>query len=523
MNFLDKCKRTLLVSVLCVSAVFSMPVQAKTKSKSSAQKAAEQAAAAALQAEIDARYNKEIDSNSWENWPAGPQVYAESAIVMEVSTGTILYAKGIDEQHYPASITKIMTVLLALENCQMDEEVTFSHNAVYSIDYGSSSIARDEGEVLTVEECLYAIMLESANECANAIAEHISGSTEEFANLMNQRAAELGCTNTHFVNPSGLPNEEHYTSAHDMALITSEAAKHEEFRKISGTSRYILRATNKKSEELLMNNHHYMISGYKTSKYLDPTVFAGKTGYTTAALNTLVTCATRNGMDLVVVTMKSQGTAEKGVPIYPDTQNLLNYATENFQKVNISENEGNFTIGQNQLFDAGSTLFGDSTPLIEMDTDGYVVLPVNASFSDASPNLNFNDSGDDSDVIATLSYTYAGQTVGSTNLYMTGETDSQTFPFSNTETSDEEGNFQNSYQQKIIKINLRLILYAAAAVVAVLVLILLGKKIAKDYSIHFDLLTKWRKRADRNSFSNKKRKRYKSKKRWKNNFFKKFK
>lgn len=192
MNFLNRCKHILLVSVLCVSTVFSMPVQARTKSsKSSAQKAAEQAAAAALQAEVDARYNKEIESNSWKNWPAGPQVYAESAIVMEVSTGTILYAKGIDEQHYPASITKIMTVLLALENCQMDEEVTFSHNAVYSIDYGSSSIARDEGEVLTVEECLYAIMLESANECANAIAEHISGSTEEFANLMNQRQRNL--------------------------------------------------------------------------------------------------------------------------------------------------------------------------------------------------------------------------------------------------------------------------------------------------------------------------------------------
>ena len=117
MHFINRLKRYLLVSVLCVTTVFSMPVQAKTKSKSNAQK------------EVDGRYNKEIDSNSWENWPTGPQVYAESAIVMEASTGTILYAKGIDEQHYPASITKIMTVLLALENCQMDEEVTFSHNA----------------------------------------------------------------------------------------------------------------------------------------------------------------------------------------------------------------------------------------------------------------------------------------------------------------------------------------------------------------------------------------------------------
>ena len=125
-------------------------------------------------------------------------------------------------------------------------------------------------------------MLVSANEAAAAIAEHISGSTTEFAKLMTKRAKELGCTNTQFKNPHGLPNEEHYTSAHDMALITRAAVSHEEFRKISGTSRYVLRATNKKSEELLMNNHHYMISGYKTSKYLDDTVFAGKTGYTEA-------------------------------------------------------------------------------------------------------------------------------------------------------------------------------------------------------------------------------------------------
>ena len=150
-------------------------------------------------------------------------------------------------------------------------------------------------------------MMESANECSNAIAEHISGSTEAFADLMNQRAAELGCSNTHFVNPHGLPDENHYTCPRDMALIAREVIKHEKFRQIAGTPRYTLRATNKKDEELLMNNHHYMINSYKTSRFLDDTVFAGKTGYTTVALNTLVTCATRNGMDLIVVTMKTLG------------------------------------------------------------------------------------------------------------------------------------------------------------------------------------------------------------------------
>lgn len=219
MNFTDICKRTVLVSVLCFSMTFSAPVFA------------------AESAEItpEARYEMEIQSNSWDNWPAGPQIYAESAVVMEASTGTILYAKNMDQQMQPASITKIMTVLLALEHLKMDEEVTFSHNAVYSIEYDSSHIARDEGEILTVEECLYAIMLESANECSNAIAEHVSGSVEAFADLMNERAAELGCTGTHFINPHGLPSEEHYTTAHDMALITQEAIKYEKFRQFAGT------------------------------------------------------------------------------------------------------------------------------------------------------------------------------------------------------------------------------------------------------------------------------------------------
>ena len=343
MIILKKIKLVALTSVLCLSTVFSTPVIA--------------AEDPAVESEI--RYNMEIQSNTWENWPTGPQVYAEAAIVMEAGTGTILYSKNIDQQMYPASITKLMTVLLALEHLNMDEEVTFSHNAVFSIDYNSSHIARDEGEILTVEECLYAIMMESANECSNAIAEHVSGSTEAFADLMNQRAAELGCANTHFVNPHGLPDENHYTCPRDMALIAQEVIKYEKFRQIAGTPRYTLRATNKKDEELLMNNHHYMINSYKTSRFLDDTVFAGKTGYTTVALNTLVTCATRNGMDLIVVTMKTQGSAERGVPVYTDTANLLNYASENFHKVNISENEENFTIGQGEL-DRKSTRLNSS-------------------------------------------------------------------------------------------------------------------------------------------------------------------
>ncbi len=503
MNIFHKCKLSILVCSLSLSTFFSAPaLAAETEDPAVAS---------------ENRYNLEIQSNSWESWPAGPQIYAETAVVMEASTGTVLYNKSMDQQMYPASITKIMTVLLALENLDLSEEVTFSHNAVFSIDYNSSHIARDEGEVLTVEECLYAILLESANECSNAIAEHTAGSVEAFAEMMNQRAAELGCTNTHFTNPHGLPDENHYTTAHDMALIAREAIKYDKFRQISNTPRYTLRATNKKSEELLMNNHHYMISNYKTSKYLDDTVFAGKNGYTTVALNTLVTCASRNGMDLIVVTMKTQGGAERGVPVYTDTASLLNYASENFHKVNIAENETNFSIGQSGLFDTGSTVFGSPEPMIELDPEGNVILPVTAEFTDASPKLEFLDA-EDGQNIATLSYTYAGQHVGSTNLYLTGNT-TQEHDFQNEEDANSQDATDNTGKSgkeevRLIKINLRDVGIAVFSTLLAAVVIFLTIRIAKDHDIDINPISRWRTwRNNKNSFLNGNRKRYRSRKR----------
>lgn len=503
MNTINRYKRFVLSSVLCLSMVFSFSVSA----------------AEAPEITPETRYNMDIQSNSWENWPAGPQIYAESAIVMEASTGTILYSKNMDQQMQPASITKIMTVLLALEHLDMDEEVTFSHNAVYSIENDSSHIARDEGEILTVEECLYAIMLESANECSNAIAEQVSGTVEAFADLMNQKAAELGCTNTHFVNPHGLPDNDHYTSAHDMALITQEAVKYEKFRQISGTQRFNLRATNKKSEELPMSNHHLMISNNRSSKFIDDTVFAGKTGYTSIALNTLVTCATRNGMDLIVVTMKTQSTQELGVPLYPDTENLLNYAGENFHRVNISENETSFTIGQGELFNTGSSVFGTTTPMIEMDASGYVILPVTAQLSDASPQLQFQDA-DDSKVIATLSYLYSGQTIGSTNLLL-ADSNIQEFDFQKT---DENGTGMTEGPEKdpqskvnLIKINLKVVTAATCSLLLILIFLLLIRKLAKNYEIELNPVKRWKnRRASKYSFGNQKHRKYRSRRRRRN-------
>ena len=218
-------------------------------------------------------------------WADTPSIIGESGIVMEVSTGTILFEKNIHDTHYPASITKIMTALLAIENCEMDEIVTIPPEAVYMEDKGTH-IALDAGEQLTVEECLYAILLASANDAAYALAEHVGGTYENFICMMNAKANEIGCQNTNFTNPHGLPDENHVTSAYDMALITRAALQYDMFQTVSGAFYYEIPPTEHQKDLICMNNHHKMIG--KTN-FHNEEVFAGKNGYTNAAGHTLVT------------------------------------------------------------------------------------------------------------------------------------------------------------------------------------------------------------------------------------------
>ena len=222
-------------------------------------------------------------------WPSDVSIQADAGIVMDSDTGTVLYGKNMDQPYYPASITKILTALIVLEQCDLNEMVTFSHDDVYNVEAGSSSAGIVEGDVLTVRDCLYALMLASANESANALACHVSGSREAFAQLMNEKAQSLGCTGSHFNNPSGLNDENHYTTAHDMALIASAAIQNPEFLTINGTRSYQLAPTKRTPEGGYVANHHKMLNKNEAVYY--PGAFAGKTGYTSLAGNTLVTCA----------------------------------------------------------------------------------------------------------------------------------------------------------------------------------------------------------------------------------------
>ena len=246
-----------------------------------------------------------------------PQIASEGAALYNATTGQFLYEKNANQQFYPASITKFMTALLVLENSSQDDVVVFSDSATGNLESGAVNLELTKGDRVKVRDCLYGLMLKSANEVANGLAEHVSGSVSAFAQKMNRRARQLGCTNTNFVNPNGLNNANHVTTPHDMALIAKACFDRADFRALDQTTSYHFPATQKRPNGTDITMGHRMIAPGGSDYY--PGILGGKTGYTSAAGNTLVTCAERNGVRLIAVVMKSKRTQ------YADTRALLDY------------------------------------------------------------------------------------------------------------------------------------------------------------------------------------------------------
>lgn len=368
------------------------------------------------------------DGNTDVNWPKGPSensLTSSSAVLMDADTGLILYNKNMTDKHYPASITKIMTTLLAIENCSLEDTVTFTSDEVLNLEYGASNIDTQVGEKLTIEQCLYAIMLASANEVCNGVADFISGDTKNFGELMTARANALGCVNTNFTNPNGLHSDDHYTCAYDMALISQEALKNETFRKVANTASTYLDKTNKYDARSLVN-HHNMINAYSTSVFLYDDCIGGKTGYTSAAQSTLVTFAKRDGMTLICVVMEG-GSAKTDINsnIYTDTISLLEFGFQNYQAHQLSSDIQNTTDKAESpfftIFD--SILDFDISPL-QTSNNGTVVLPAGISISDANQKVVFYDTGEsiEENAIGTVTYEYGNKTVGTTSIYFNPDT-----------------------------------------------------------------------------------------------------
>lgn len=309
---------------------------------------------------------------------------AESAILMDATTGKILYEKNSRTKQYPASITKLMTILLALEHGSLEDEITFSHDAVFSIEPGSAHIAIQEGEILTLEQVLYGIMLRSANECANAAAEYVDGSMEKFAEHMTARAKELGCENTNFVNANGLFDENHYTTAYDMALIAQELLKNETYRSMMSNTYYLIPPTNKQPEERPLHGQHQMLN--ENSLYYYEPAEGGKTGYTVEAQNTLVTYAKQGDTELIAVVLKCNGAQH-----YVDTKTLFEYGFANYQTVkafSAADLTQNVAITETYK-DKTTTL---DTIAVAPASDVYVTIPKNATIENITKAVDCPES-----------------------------------------------------------------------------------------------------------------------------------
>ena len=438
--------------------------------------------AADAEALLEANRAMPIQSNQVENWPTGPVVGAEAAVLMEADTGAILYEKNIHMKEYPASTTKLLTTLIASEQCDMDEIVTFSHDAVFDTPRDSSHIAMDVGQELTMEQCLNAILIRSANEVSFAVAEHITGTSDwsVFADMMNRRAKELGCLDSHFANPNGLPDENHYTTAYDMAMIGRAFFANEMLCKITLTRRMEFPATEKLPNGKLEVNLMQIIPG---GKYEYEYLVGCKTGYTNDARSCLVSCAEKDGMKLICVVMKDESPYQ-----YEDTIALFNYGFNNFDKVNVAQTETKYNIDNAGLFYSGNDIFGNSQPILSLNKNDYVVLPKTAAFEDLDSTISYETQNENQ--AAVITYTYHDVYIGSVSLNFVNHQDDNAGLF---DAQKEPEGTSATEDSSVIFINVRLVIGILIAAAVIGVVAFLAKLLLKNYEFVGHRRRIWRK------------------------------
>ena len=334
-----------------------------------------------------------IQSNDITGWPQGPTITAESAILLDAKTGAILYSKNIHEKMYPASTTKMLTCLIAAENLDASDTITFSESAIAAVPADGSNIGMSVGETITVEEALYGLMVGSANECANALAEKTAGSIDAFVSMMNEKASELGCTDSHFVNTNGLYDDNHYTSAHDLSMIARAFFDNKICRQVGNCASYHFQATDTQPDDFTLTNKHELINGQVPYSG----IIGGKTGYTSQAHENLVTGCEHGDMELICVVMREDDPAQ-----FEDTATLFDYGYENFSLQQAQQKEELPASDGISFLTEGQDLLGSSTPALSVSDGGYVILPSSASFSDLTSDCSSN----------VITYYYGGKESG---------------------------------------------------------------------------------------------------------------
>ncbi len=344
---------------------------------------------------------------------AEPNLLCKTAVLIDAETGTILAEKNADQKMYPASLTKIMTAILAIEMGELSDVIKVDDNTPYEIE--GSHIALEPGEIMTLNDMLYALMLPSANDVALAIAKHYGSSEEEFVKLMNAKAKELGAYNTHFVNPHGLHNDNHYTTAADLALITKYAMKNETFRKIVRTEKYEVQPTNKKNETRYFTNLNKLIynSSYNQilvdGEYISPKyeyATGVKTGYTPEAGNTLVASAEKNGTELIAVAMNGAS-----LDMYQDAHNLFNFGFNEYESAKLANKDTfvqNIKVQNGDSKEISIITESDLSALVKKSEAGKIESKV--TIDEIKPPLDKNA------IVGKIEYMLNGKVIGTVNL-----------------------------------------------------------------------------------------------------------
>lgn len=409
------------------------------------------------------------------DWPLDTGCQSEAGIVMDLDSGAVLFAQNIHVQEYPASITKLLTALVVVENASMDEQVTFSHDAVYNVESGSGNkLQLEEGDVLSVKDCLYVMLLQSSNQAANALAEHVGGSREAFADMMNEKAASLGCRESHFVNPSGLNDPEQLTSAYDMAQIGAAVFGNPTLLEICSTTSATLPPTiNNPNGRTYSMEHKLVVTGDSSDENYYPSAVAGKTGYTSLAGQTLVTYAEQDGRRQVAVTLKSTQRTH-----YSDTKTILDFGFARFKNVSVAENETDYVTGEEPVT-IGDETYSPSD--LYLDEKAVVTLPNDAQFSDADKYLQTEiPASHPEGAVARIIYTYNDRQIGVAWVYSTKAasapvsaedgTDNETAGSENTTDAAKTGTSSTADKEKK-PLKLTKATYIAAGVGVVVLLI----------------------------------------------------
>lgn len=305
---------------------------------------------------------------------------AKAGLIVETNTGKVIYDKDACDKNYPASVTKILTAIIVIENCNLDEKATVTKSAISSIPAGYIVVPLTEGEEIKVIELLYALMLKSANDAAYVLAEHVAGSIENFSDMMNKKAEEIGCKNSHFVNPNGIHNSNHYTTAYDMFLISNYAIKNETFLKIVGKDKYVLQATNKyPNKNRVMENTNGFIN--PNSKYYNEYVKGIKTGTTIQAGNCLITDVSKDGLNFINVVLGAKTSDSK----FSETKKMIEYELENYE-LNTLHKKGDI-IKEIEVKKATK----QTKNLKIVISDNITVMNNKSSQEQLTPNITLND------------------------------------------------------------------------------------------------------------------------------------